>query len=772
MQKRLVAGQIKPDKILRTVCSPNCTGSCGINAHVKDGKLLKIEPAEMPDPRYNRICLRGIAMAMQRVEHPQRIRYPMLRKGERGGGDWQRLSWDDAFDYLAEKLTKIADEYGPEANSWISMTGNYGIQSMMISSRIANSLGGTAFTNLGIMGDLGANMGYLATVGVHQEANEWPDVVGSKFIMMFGKNIADTAHSDMHFLFDAIDKGARVVSVDPRFSRTSAKADQWVAIRPGTDAAMVLAMMQVVIEKDLHDKDYIRRHTNATYLVREDNEQLLRYVDIDSSASEDYVVLDGNSELPVAATTTINSELDWRGEIQLAGGSKLSCRTGFNVMVEACREYTPEKAEAICEVPASVIRELAIEYATTDPASIWVGQGTQRYHNGHQAYRALISLAAITGNIGKRHTGVNWGGGSLLRFILATPESWLCPNGKTGRMYPGTRIHDIIEKSDPYPVKSLWAHNYGIGTQAPRRNHFIKDVLPELDLFTVSELVMTEGARYADIVLPVTSYYEEDADLIASWNNMYVQLRTPVIDKVGESKVDWEIFKGVAERMGAGDDWKMTPMESCEHLIKNSADPIFSNIDWEELKREGIVKAAINTPHVPFEDMKFATPSGRIEIYTEQLAKHDQGVPNFEEPTESNRQPRAKKYPLTFMTNHSLYSANATHMILPWIQEVQPEPRLDMHPVDAEKRGINDGDAIRVFNERGAFQANVTVTEAIKPGALNMIQGWWPEHFVEGHYSDVNSMPIDPAQETILETNYSVFDVSVEVEKVEQVSAA
>lgn len=767
MHERLAAGQIKPDKILRTVCSPNCTGSCGINAHVKDGKLLKIEPAEMPDPRYNRICLKGIAMAMQRVEHPDRIRYPMLRKGERGAGEWQRLSWDDAFDYLAEKLTRVADEYGPEANSWISMTGNYGIMSMMISSRIANSLGGTGFTNLGIMGDLGANMGYLATLGVQQEANEWPEIVGSDLIMMFGKNIADTAHSDMHFLFDAMDQGAKVISIDPRFSRTSTKADQWVAIRPGTDAAMILAMIKLTIESDLHDSDYLKRYSNAPYLVRADNEQLLRYSDIDANADNKYVVLDADSGLPMEVGSEKEPVLDWKGSVRLADGTELECYTGFRSLVESSKAYTPEYAESITQVPAAVIRQLASDYSSAKCPSLWIGQGTQRYHNGHQAFRNLIILGTLCGNIGKRHAGVNWGGGSLLRLIFGTPQSWLSPNGKAGRMYPGTRIHDIIETADPYPIKSLWAHNYGFTTQAPRRNRFLKEVLPQLDLFTVSELVMTEAARNADIVLPATSYYEEDADLIGSWNNMYLQLRTPVIDKVGESKVDWEIFKGVAERMGAGEDWQMTPMEACEHIVKNSPDPCFHNVDWDELKREGIVRVAIDSPHIPFKNMQFSTPSGRIEIYAEQLAKHKQGAPTYEEPLESNRQPRASKYPLTFMSNHSLYSVNAQHLILPWIQEYQPEPAVEMHPADAGERGIEDGDIIKVFNERGHFKSRVNVTEGISPGALNLIQGWWPEYFIEGHYSDLNDMPIDPAQETLMETNYSVFDVSVQVEKSE-----
>lgn len=764
-------GKQKPDKVVRTVCSPNCTGSCGINAYVKDGRLLKIEPADFPDPRYKRICLKGISMAMQRIEHPKRIRYPMRRRGERGSGQWERISWDEAFDYLAEKLTGIAERHGQQANSWISMTGNYGIMAQLLSSRVANCLGGTAFTNLGIMGDLGANMGYLPTLGVHQEANEWPDLVGCKLIILFGKNIADTAHSDMHFLLDAMEQGARVVSVDPRYSRTSAKADQWISIRPGTDTVMILAMIKVILDEGLYDARYLKRHSNLPFLVRSDDKKCLRMRDIDAAAGNDYVVIAAGSRQPAAADTGNDCELSWQGDVQLADGSRIRCQTGFSALLAGCKEYTLAHAETVTEVPQQVIGDLAREYAQTAPASLWIGQGTQRYYNGHQVYRALITLGAITGNIGKRHAGVNWGGGSLLRLIFATPDEWLAPGGRTGRVYPGTRLHEIIRSGEPYPIKSLWTHNYGFGTQTPRRRHFIEHVLPQLELFVVSELLMTEAAQYADVVLPVTSYYEEEADLVPSWNNMYLQLRTQAIDRVGEARPDWEIFKGICERMGQGQAWQMSALESVRYILEHSKEPMFSNIDWEVLRRDGVVRAAIDSPHVPFKDMRFATPSGRIELYTENLSEHGQEIPTYVEPIEGNRRDRAAQFPLTLMTNHSMHSVNAQHTVLPWIREVSPGPRVEMNPGDAAVRGIADGDPIKVFNDRGFFKVRANVTEGIRPGALNLPQGWWPKDFIEGHYSDVMHMPLNPAQEAILESNYPVFDCLVEVEKTDQGSA-
>ncbi|MFM7274410.1 MAG: molybdopterin dinucleotide binding domain-containing protein, partial [Gammaproteobacteria bacterium] len=199
--------------------------------------------------------------------------------------------------------------------------------------------------------------------------------------------------------------------------------------------------------------------------------------------------------------------------------------------------------------------------------------------------------------------------------------------------------------------------------------------------------------------------------------------------------------------------------------VREATDRCIREMSWEELREKGVARAVMPSPHVPFADMRFNTPSGRIELYTEQLAPHGQGVPTFEEPLEGNRREKARRYPLTFMTNHSMYSANATHMGLPWIRELVPEPRVEMNPADANARGLADGDGIRIFNERGSFRAHVHVTEGIKPGALNLAQGWWPEHFSEGHYADLTQMPLNPAQETILESNYPVYDCLVEVER-------
>lgn len=762
---RQEAPRREADRIVRTVCSPNCTGSCGIKTHVRDDRIIRVEPADFPEPEYRRICLKGIAMAMQRVDHPDRIRYPLRRKGPRGCGEWERMSWDEALDHLAGRLAGIASEYGSRANSWISMTGNYGIIAMMLSSRVANCLGGTAFTNLGLMGDLGANMGFLPALGVHQEAHDWPDISGSRLIVLFGKNMAETEHSDMHFLFDAIEKGACVVVVDPRYSRTASKAHQWISLRPGTDAALVLGMLNVIVREGLFDEEYVKLYTNAPFLVRTDNGKLLREHDLVRDGGDGFMVLEGATERVVPALLCPTPKLRGSVTVSCGNGTPLACRTAFDVMLDLWRNYTPGRAAWLCEVPAEVIEQLARNYATTRPASLWVGQGSQRYYHGHLAYRAAITLAALCGNIGRRHAGVSWGGGTLLRMILGTPQGWLCPGGRRGATYPGTRMFDIIATGRPYPIKSLWVHNYGFGTQSPRRRQFIGQILPQLELFVVSEQMMTEAARHADFVLPTTSYYEDEADLVGSWNNRYIQLRAPAIPPIGESRTDWQIFKELCIRMGHGEGWEMSAEESCEYILRHCEDPLVSSVDWQELKEKGVALAGAASPRVPFADLKFPTPSGRIELYTEQLKDFDQAVLVFKEPLESNRRPKAREYPLTLMTTHQMHTVHGQHVMLPWIRELLPGPRLEMNPVDAAPRSIAEGDMVAVYNDRGRLRVRATLTEAIKPGAVNLPQGWWPKDFAEGHYSDLSHVTPNPVQEAILETNFPPFDNLVEIRK-------
>ena len=262
---------------------------------------------------------------------------------------------------------------------------------------------------------------------------------------------------------------------------------------------------------------------------------------------------------------------------------------------------TPENAAEICELPVETIRSLGREYALTNPASIILGQGAQRYYHGHTTFRAAMTLGALCGKIGKPHAGVHWMDGPLLRMIynLDFTSDWVCPGGKFGGVLPGTRMVETIARGDPYPVKSLWLTNYGFGTQSPIFKRFVREALPQLELFAVTEQVMTPAAEYADIVLPCVSYFEEELDIVPGGEIWFLQLRQRAVPPVGESRSDWEIFAGLMEYMGRGGPWRMSAEEVCEGILRDHGDAYFRNVDWQKLNTKAWLRSRCPGPTCP-----------------------------------------------------------------------------------------------------------------------------------------------------------------------------
>lgn len=755
------------DRIVRTVCSPNCLGTCGVNAFVRDDRVVKIEPATFPDPGYERICLRGIAMATQRIDHADRLTRPLIRVGARGEGRWREVSWDEAYDYLADKLNDIASRHGWRANSWISMTGNYGFKAYTSSPRVANTLGGTSFTNAGLMSDWAGPAGLFPMFGEWAFGNDISEIGGARYLLSVGRNMADTAHSEMHFVFDAMEQGCKFVMIDPRFSRSAAKADEWVAPRPGTDTALAMGMINIVISEELFKKDYLLAYSNISFLVRSDTKALLRERDLLVGGGEAFMQWDDAVGAPVVTGSALVPQLSGHWQVIGADGRPIDCCTGFDASWDIWRNFTPEHASSICGVPVAQIRRLAIEYATTDPAWIWLGSGPQRYFHGHITFRAWATLATLCGNIGKAYAGVSVLDGGFFNLVKGAPPDWLMPGGKSGHTLPGTSMLDTIVLGEPWPIKSLWTASFGFATQSPYFKRFVDEALPLLDLFVVSEQVMTEAATMADVVLPVVSYYEDDWDLVGGGENWFMQLRRRAVSPRGESRSDFDIYKGLCERLGQGEHWQMDPEEACRQILASHPDPRINAIDWETLRRDGVARIAVERPYTPFRDMQFKTPSGRIELYQEQFADLGEATLVYKEPIEGAPTEKGMEHPFTLITYKHVHSTHSTHVILPYIWEVLPAPRLEISPQDAQALIIADGDRVEVYNERGRFIVRATVTAAVRPGTLAMPQGWWQRHFEAGHPSDLGHVPRNPVQNRVLfESNYPIWDIACSVRKI------
>jgi molybdopterin-containing oxidoreductase family molybdopterin binding subunit len=711
---------------------------------VEDGEIRKLESADYPgDPSARSICLKGLSNGRV-VYHPDRLKHPLKRVGDRGEGKWQRITWDEAFDAIASKLLEVKERYGPESVKVIAASSSHVgmLMGRLMAARFANvwGAGGVFEPKSHWLADMRIPAASLLTLGDSGQSHRLQDLIHSKMVILWGGNPAETYFPEMRFILDARDRGAKIVVIGPLFDATAAKADQWVPIRPATDAALAMAMIHVIIEEGLYDKDFVMRHTVGPFLVRGDTKLFLR-------EEEAYRVWDLNANVLSSVGTTSSPALF--GSSLVDG---VTCKPAFQVLAERAAYYTPDRAEGITGVPADTIRGLALEYARSKPAAIRMYYGMSRTLNSTLSTRAAITLAAITGNI-----GLSGGGASIPQItpsVVLDEQGVACPPGAPGvKTLPGSRSPirgwKQIREGKPYPIKVLF-NSYRNDLQCDGHVEGYREILKKVDLVVVMDIFMTRTAQFADIVLPEATIYERD-DLVTATD--YIQRMEKAIEPLYETKSALEIWSEIARRVGLGKHFQHAPQDYMRILF-DSNHPSLAGITLERLEKEKIVRGNVPfPPEIPFARREFPTPSGRIEFYNELLAEFGQELPIHQETLESPRRSLlARQYPLVFLSAKFRATTHSVMANVDWMQEVSTEPLLDMNPVDADERGIKDGDMVVAFNDRGRVKLKARLNEAVPPGTVNVPHGWWPEQFVEGHYSDLlhridDLSIIDPALE-------------------------
>ena len=720
----------REEKVYYNTCSAaGCHQLCALKVRVKDGEIRKLESADYPgDPSARSICLKGLSNA-RLVYHPDRLKYPLKRIGDRGEGKWQRITWDEAFDTIAAKLLVVKEKYGPESVKVIAASSSHVglLMGRLMAARFANvwGAGGNFEPKSHWLADMRIPAASLLTLGDSGQSHRLKDLLHSKMVILWGGNPAETYFPEMRFVLDARDRGAKIVVIGPLFDATAAKADQWIPIRPATDAALAMAMIHVIIKEGLYDKDFVMRHTVGPFLVRGDSKLFLR-------EGEAYNVWDVSADAPYPVETASDPALF--GSFAVDG---IACKPAFQVLAERAAYYTPERAEGITGVPADTIRTLALEYGRIKPAAIRMYYGMSRTLNSTLSSRAAITLAAITGNI-----GISGGGASIPQItpsIVLNEQGVACPPGAPGmKTLPGSKSSirgwKQVREGKPYPIKVLF-NSYRNDLHCDGHVEGYREIFKGIDLVVVMDIFMTRTAQYADIVLPEATIYERD-DVVTATD--YIQRMEKAIEPLYETKTALEIWSEIARRVGLGEYFQQGPRDYMRVLL-DSGHPSVANITLERLEKEKIVRGNVPfPPEIPFVRKEFPTPSGRIEIYNELLVEFGQELPIHQETLESPlRSLLAKQYPLTFLTAKVRATTHSVMANVDWMKEISSEPMLDMNPIDAEKRGIKDGDLVVAFNDRGKVKLKARLNEAVRPGTVNVPHGWWPEQFAEGHYSDL-----------------------------------
>jgi anaerobic dimethyl sulfoxide reductase subunit A len=693
MVDKSVDEQVEP-----TVVCQHCGSICLLKVHTKGGVITRVEPDDGAEPQL-RACARGYALK-QKVHDPTRVQYPMKRVGKRGEGKFERISWDEAFDTVAHELKRVRDTYGPQSILQIFGGGDIAmLNTAVLGIRFFNMFGGST-TPWGMASFEGANLAALSMLGNFMSCgNSRDDLLNSKLIIMWGWNPAVTVANTntTWYLSQAKEKGIKIVCVDPRHTESVAiYADQWIPIRPSTDAAMLIAMAHVIIRDGLDDKAFLERYT----------------VGFDKYKA--YVMGEEDGE-----------------------------------------PKTPEWAESITGVPAPVIEALAKEYATGKPAALITGIAPGRTAYGEQYHRAAVSLAAITGNTGVHggHPGAYPGGFAA----PVNPYSWLVIPPMPGdnpvdALQQPRKLHMQGEMMNPpssmphralaadallkgkaggYPTdyKLFYMYTNNVLNQLPNSNKWAQ-ALMQPEVVIIHEVFFNATARYADILLPASLSLERN-DLTYGGATPFFGYMKMIVDPPGEAKSYFDFFKELAARFGIEGFLDQTEDETIKGML------VFSPqvTDYEQFKKDAVLKIDLPEPHVGFkaqiddpDTFKFGTPSGKIEIYSEQIADANvpgcPPIPKYINGWEGPGHVLVEKYPLQLITTHARRRSHTQLENVPWLLELE-EHAIVMHTSDAESRGIRDGDQVLVFNDRGKVRIPARVTERIMPGVVDLGEGAW-----------------------------------------------
>lgn len=666
---------------------------------VENGRAIKVTGDPDHPPTQGVLCTK-VSRYAERVHHPRRLTTPMKRVGRKGEGRFEPISWDEAFGLAAARLTEIARRE-PEAIMPYSYAGTMGlVQGDSIAQRFFHKLGASQLdrTICAAAGAAGLKYTYGASVGMLTEFFE-----ESELILIWGSN---PIASNLHFWTRAQEakrRGARLIAIDPYRSLTAEKCHQHIALKPGTDGALALGMMHVLITEDLIDHAYVTDHTL------------------------------GFSELKARAMT-----------------------------------YPPSRVAQICGIEEQVIVDLARLYGRTNRAAIRLNYGMQRVRGGGNAVRAIACLPSLTGAWRDRAGGLllsSSGWAPVDSHALERPDLMPGWPAKQPRVINMNGIGDaLLHAGDTTfgpKVEAIIVYNSNPVAVAPDSERVAAGFARE-DLFTiVLEHFQTDTADYADLLLPATTQLEH-LDVHKSYGHTHVMVNLPAIPPVGDARPNTEIFRGIARSMGLQEQALYDSDEAVASGAFHWSDPVLKGFDWETLKKTGWTR--LNLPDAPFADGAFRTPSGKCEFYSARLASEGcDPLPDYLPPYESadGAPELAARYPLAMISPPSRNFLNSTFVNVESLRSTEGEPHLDIHPADALHRGVNDGDLVLIFNDRGSMQARARVTERAREGLVVGLSIWWKKLAPDGR----NANQVTSQALTDLGGSATFYDCLVEVER-------
>ncbi|MGF6537394.1 molybdopterin-containing oxidoreductase family protein [Paraburkholderia youngii] len=688
-----------PTEFARAVCPHDCPDTCAMRVTVDNGRAIKVAGDPDHPPTQGVLCTK-VSRYAERVYHPNRLTTPMKRVGRKGEGRFAPVSWDEALDFAANRLGEIARR-APEAILPYSYAGTMGlVQGDSIAQRFFHKLGASQLdrTICAAAGAAGLKYTYGAGVGMHTEF-----FAESEVILIWGAN---PIASNLHFWTRAQEakrRGARLIAIDPYRSLTAEKCHQHIALKPGTDAALALGIMNVLITEDLLDHDYIAAHTLGFAALK------LRAL-----------------SYPLSRVSEI-------------------CGVKEGEISELARLYAGTKKAAI-----------RLNYGL---------QRVRGGGNAVRAIACLPSLTGAWRERAGGALLSSSGWAPVDSHALQRPDLMPGWPSKPSRVINMNAIGDaLLHPGDATfgpKVEAIVVYNSNPVAVAPDSERVAAGFARE-DLFTiVLEHFQTDTADYADLLLPATTQLEH-LDVHKSYGHTHVMVNLPAIAPFGDARPNTEIFRGLARHMGLTEPSLFDSDEAVAQAAFRWEDKTLDGVDWPMLKQAGW--ARLNLPDAPFADGGFRTPSGKCEFYSERLAQQGlDPLPDYLPPYESaDGSPElAARYPLAMISPPARNFLNSTFVNIESLRATEGEPHLDIHPADAHARGIGDGDQVRIFNDRGSMQARARVTDRAREGLVVGLSIWWKKLAPDGR----NANQLTSQALTDLGGSATFYDCLVEVER-------
>ncbi len=609
-------------------------------------------------------------------------------------GKFEKSDWKTVFSILADKIQYFKNQFGNHSILFYASSGMSGLTNKF-SSNFWKMIGGATTMYGNLCWPAGLEATYL-TMGDNKHNAPW-DLENAKLIVMWGKNAAETNIHQMIPIDKALAKGATMVVIDPRRTQTAEKASLLIQPRPGTDGALALGVAKILIEQNQIDHDFIEKHVH-----------------------------------------------------------------GYEEFAKSVHQYRIADIAEITNVGERFIYQLADLIGSIKPMTIIPGFGMQRFSNGGQTIRCLLALSVITGNIGKK--GACWHYANLQSYVfdeVKEPMSYYppkVPDGIFRRSISMAKLAEDMNATKDPELKMIWVERGNPVSQNPDTNLLLK-AIRKLEFRVVVDQFMTDTALEADIILPAKNMFEQ-SDIIGSYWNPYIQLKPKVVEPAGEVKPETEIYYWLAKKMGYPEEeiLKYLPKpgnDAIEDFLKEKVKE-FPELDYEQLKKGPIL--ANSHEEIAFSDLKFNTPSGKIELYSKQAKEiwNVSPLPTYVETLKNNG--NGTKYPLDLLSPNTKNRIHSQFNNLKIIKLFSPEPFVEIHVEDAISRNVRDNDYVKVFNDNGYFILKAKLNYCIKRKCVSISNGWWIQ---EGGSTNFLSKGL----ETDMGHGTAFHDTMVEIEK-------